>query len=497
MDERQVLLSVMALTLASHAVNLFRYPLYLGDEGIYMQQAWSVLREQQLSPYTYFYDHAPGGWLMLAAWAFLLPGGFGAFDMSVNTGRVLMLALHLSSTLMLFRILRHMSGGLIAPLVGGIVFSLSPLAVYYQRMILLDNQVVFWVLLSIYFLVCHGNRLAPVLASALCFGAGMLTKENTLFFAPVLFYIVMSQFRHHYSSRFATTGWIMITVMLVSFYPMFALLKGELLPGEDHVSLVGTILWQLGRKGGSIADPNSQFWQFFWGKWWFKDQIIIALGAGSVALCLLLGYGDRHRYRAHWFGGLLALAFALYLTRGSVVLEFYVVPILPFLAWCAGMSAEWVIERLPKLLAVPAFGVGLAALTGGFLLGSHDHYFLPLTPLQQAQLAWVRQNVPPTARMITDDDLWVDLHEPNSAGPVYPNAHSYSKVAGDPAVRDRVFRNDWKNVDYLMMSNKMLEEMQRQGSPLPLLAHQNSQEVARFELGDVALEVRKVNKNAK
>ena len=49
----------------THGWNTFRYPLYLTDEGIYMEQAWSVLREGQLSPYTYFYDHAPAGWLLI------------------------------------------------------------------------------------------------------------------------------------------------------------------------------------------------------------------------------------------------------------------------------------------------------------------------------------------------------------------------------------------------------------------------------------------------
>jgi hypothetical protein len=29
----------------SHGYHLFLYPLYITDEGIYMQQAWSVLRE--------------------------------------------------------------------------------------------------------------------------------------------------------------------------------------------------------------------------------------------------------------------------------------------------------------------------------------------------------------------------------------------------------------------------------------------------------------------
>ena len=62
----RVLLGLSLLSGAvTHAFNLFKYPLYITDEGIYIQQAWSVLREARLSPYTYFYDHAPAGWLAI------------------------------------------------------------------------------------------------------------------------------------------------------------------------------------------------------------------------------------------------------------------------------------------------------------------------------------------------------------------------------------------------------------------------------------------------
>src|SRR5215472_9300189 len=52
--ERLLLLASMIIGAISHGYHLFLYPLYITDEGIYMQQAWSVLREGQLSPYTYF-----------------------------------------------------------------------------------------------------------------------------------------------------------------------------------------------------------------------------------------------------------------------------------------------------------------------------------------------------------------------------------------------------------------------------------------------------------
>ena len=71
-----ILLPLLILaTFISHAFHMFSYPLYLGDEGIYMEQAWTVLKNRGLTPYTYFYDHAPGGWLLIAAWLRLLPHG--------------------------------------------------------------------------------------------------------------------------------------------------------------------------------------------------------------------------------------------------------------------------------------------------------------------------------------------------------------------------------------------------------------------------------------
>jgi hypothetical protein len=63
-----------------------------------------VLREARLSPYTYFYDHAPAGWLVIAGWVLLLPNQFQTFGNALNTGRLLMLLVHVASTFLLFRV---------------------------------------------------------------------------------------------------------------------------------------------------------------------------------------------------------------------------------------------------------------------------------------------------------------------------------------------------------------------------------------------------------
>ena len=100
--ERVLLLVALLTGAISHGYHLFLYPLYITDEGIYMEQAWSVVRHGLLSPYTYTYDHAPAGWLTLAAWVSLLPRQFETFGNAINTGRVLMLLVHLVSVFLLF-----------------------------------------------------------------------------------------------------------------------------------------------------------------------------------------------------------------------------------------------------------------------------------------------------------------------------------------------------------------------------------------------------------
>jgi hypothetical protein len=84
-----------------HGLNMFGFPYFENDEGTYMAQAWAIVRLGELAPYTYWYDHAPAGWMQLAAWS-LLTGGFHSFGSTNNSGRVLMLLMQVGSTLMVY-----------------------------------------------------------------------------------------------------------------------------------------------------------------------------------------------------------------------------------------------------------------------------------------------------------------------------------------------------------------------------------------------------------
>jgi hypothetical protein len=115
--------------------------------------------------------------------------------------------------------------------------------------------------------------------------------------------------------------------------------------------------------------------------------------------------------------------------------------------------------------------------------------------MQAQQLEWMRQNIPPSAKLIIDDDMWADLHDQK---PYYKWAHSHYKAASDPDVRDKLFGKDWRNIDYIVMSNKMRDAMLLNngdgGESWILQALDHSQPVWSVEHGDVKLEVDRVNK---
>ena len=521
---RVLLLGSLLTGAISHGYHLFLYPLYITDEGIYMERAWSVLREGLFSPYTYYYDHAPAGWLVIASWVALLPHQFEAFGNAINTGRVLMLLVHLASVYLLFQTTRRLSGSLMAAVVACFFFNLSPLAVYYQRQVLLDNLMVFWVLLSLYLASSDDRRILTPLFSGLALGMGVLTKENAIFFMPVIGYLLYSKVRPRGNYRFALSFWFFGAFSIISLYFLYAVLKNELLPAHlsfnlnqppaAHVSLLYTIWQQLHRAQGGILDLHSLFWTFSLDAWLPKDTFLLAGGAGAMLINLYLGLRDRKHHQGELIASLLALSYIFYLVRGSVMLEFYVVPLVPFLA----MNIAMLVNRLPlpetrglgwlfgiaRTAILAVFFAVLLLPAGGYLLVHdqfgkvvpHDLYKLPLTPLQEEQLTFIRQHIPPSAHVIMDDDLWLQLHD---VAPVYPWAHSHWNASGDPAVRDKYFGGgDWHSIDYIVMSNRMLIAMQQndtdRGEDYILLALQNAKPIWQLTHGGVSLAIYQVQK---
>ena len=433
-----------------------------------------MIRESRLSPQTYVYDHAPGGWLLIAAWEFVLPGHFETFGNPVNGGRVLMLLLHLASVFFLFEITRRLSGGLRAPVITTFLFNFSPLAIYYQRQVLLDNVMVFWVLLSIYLLMRHERQLFAGLWSGVAFGISVVSKENAIFFAPTIFYLLSRQATRASNRRFGQIFWLFGASTTIFSYFLFATLKGELLPPrlsfnlnhtpQGHVSLLYEVWYQIHRNQSALFQHNS----YLYTSWVPKDGVLLGAGTAALVISLYLGWRERKQDPALLIAGTLAFEIAFYLARGSVILDFYVIPLIPLYALCIGLVADRALKRMSAPAArigVPALAALCAALlflpnVGYFIArgysGQPDHvadvYNLPVTYLQQEQIAWIREHIPPTDKIITDEDIWVALHD---VRPYYPYAQSHWNAASDPRIRDDIFHSNWQDISYIVLSSGM------------------------------------------
>ncbi|PAZ13102.1 hypothetical protein CLM62_26465 [Streptomyces sp. SA15] len=510
----RIALAAAVLTgLLTHGWHLFQYPLYLTDEGIYMQRAWSVVRQTSLSPYTYDYDHAPGGWIQLAGWAFPLPNQFETFGNAVNTGRFLMLLVHLVSVVLLFEIVRRLTGSVLAASVAAFFYNVSPLAVYYHRQVLLDNLMMFWVLLSLYLLLCRDMRIRHAVGAGAALGVALITKENALFFVPTLAYLLYRRAKGSTQRRFATSLWPLATAVPVGAYVLYAVLKNELLPSgldfdlnnppADHVSLLYTLWWQLNRNQGSLLSSGG----LLYTSWIPRDGLLLLLGLLAMMAVLYWGFRSREHKLGFLVVGTMAVAYAFYLVRGSVLLDFYIAPMIPLFAMSIGMAADRLLRRLrPRVrIAVPAVAGALLLLVpatdyvltindeGRVTIADQYHPKLNLTRMQEEQVAWIRENVPADARIIMDDDLWSALHD---VPPFYPFAHSHWNAASDPDVRDKLFAKKWQNVDYIVMSNKMRQAMDGNNGDgredWILTALKNAKKVWETGQGDIHLQIYRV-----
>jgi hypothetical protein len=187
-----------------------------------------------------------------------------------------------------------------------------------------------------------------------------------------------------------------------------------------------------------------------------------------MVISLLAGWRQREQNPSLLIAGTLAFEIAFYLARGSVILDFYVIPLIPMFALNIGMVADRAIRRLPAHTARVAAPAAVACIASALMIlpsgsyfitrGEHgklkpaDVYYLPLTYLQQEQISWVRSHIPTNDKIITDEDIWVQLHD---VKPYYPYAQSHWNAASDPQVRNKIFRADWRNIDYIVLSNGM------------------------------------------
>lgn len=472
-----------------HSYNMFGYPLYYSDEGIYMEQAYAVAKLGRLAIYTYFYDHAPVAWLQLAAWS-TLTGGFHAFGTPIDSGRVFILLLHVATVILLFRITLQLTANTFVAIITAMLFTLSPLSVHFGRQVLLDNIMGFWVVLAMALLLNYNGNILRLLFSGFCFGIAVLSKENAILLLPGFIYgLWMTVKKDH--ARFARTAWLFGAIATISSYFLFAILKSELLPSSDRVSLIGAIVWQSSRKGGLPWEQTSDFYKMLINEWCGRDIWLVLLGA-IASLWNLLNRDSTRR-----FLGLLLLLMVLSIARGGQVYNFYVAAMLPLLAINAGIAINDCASRMktPAMLPISLAIVATVSLTN--LEGQQFLFNLDATKMQRQVVAWVEENLPADSFILIEDNLWLDLQLSDRGEPAFANAHSHWKAARDPAVYHEMLHDNWRNIDYLIVDTLMPGQFAKERDKLPYNAYINSTAIARFEVNTFwaieSLEIRRVN----
>ena len=522
---------VLVAGLVVHAFNLFYFPHYELDEGTYMSSAWAIVHGM-ITPYPYGYGHPPLGWIQIAAWI-QLTGGFFTFGNALNSGRVLMLLYALGSSLLVYLSIRRLEGSRSTALLAMVIFSLSPLSIVYQRQVLLDNIGTFWLLLALYLLITSESRLLYIVLAAICFGISILSKEIFVLFIPAMIYAVWLH-TTRFQRKFSLVAFIYTVISIGSSFVLMAVLKGELFPAgllpwdhHPHLSMLDTFFQQAER------GQNEGSFSVSWAAWTGGDLLLIVFSIGAPLFNLVMGWRNRRRLLL----SLLAISYWALLVRGGVIFPFYIIPLLPLVAFNAASAIHTACQLIGKVTRFflahcvenPVWGTGngfiqhvearrphrsssgnpdwwagkvgvdwgrdllrvlvlfaiIIAIISYDMKQVYNYTVQQPTLAQTDALLWIRNHVSQSSLLVINSYFYTDLHEEGGEGvgngAIYPYAHIYWNVAYDPELHNGLLKNDWNRIDYIVTDPSMLNDIRSRGGAMSIIDQALNNSVLRVE----------------
>jgi len=403
-------LALGVLVAVVHAASLDAGPAYGDDEGTYVAQAWAVIHQGHLSHYTYWYDHPPLGWIVIAGWQAITSGWLHAAT-AVEAGRQFMVVVAVVNALLLYAAGCRLGLRQWAAALAVLGWGLSPLALSYSRMVYLDNIGVAFLLGALVLALSPRRHLWAYVTSGLLLACSVLSKETLLLTAPALALAVWRSSAGR-TRPFCFAAFVSTALLVLAFYPLFAVLRGELLPGVNHVSVVDAVNFQLfGRAStGSPLSPTSASAVLI-GRWLSADAWLLGAGALLAPVAIVIP-----RLRAV---GLFIVLPVLLALRPGYLPDPFVVALLPFCALVVAGLLDTVAGGAASRLRRPggaqaALGLAatvalVAALSPGWLRQDRAFADDHATARQVAAETWIAAHLPHNKRVLVDDTMWVDL----------------------------------------------------------------------------------------
>jgi hypothetical protein len=484
---------------------LARYPAFADDEGTYVAQAWAVRTRWALAHYTYWYDHPPLGWLQLAFLTVVTrplasAGGFTAN--AVTEARLAMVVPALATVAMVYVLLRRVGTGRVASAVGTVAFALCPLTISSLRQVFLDGLALPWIVAAFVLAATRSRRLWAFAGAGTCAALAVLSKETMAIALPALVVGVWQQTDRR-TRAFCFSAFGAALALVVLGYPLFALLKGELLPGSGHVSLFEALKFQLmGRNStGSPLDAASASHRLV-ASWLAVDPWLLGAGALAAPVALFV-----RRLRPP------ALALVLFIVVGArpgYLPQPYVIALLPFAAVTAAGVASWAwpravgwLDRVPggwsrallSVALVVALAVPVSSVLREWSAGDHTARATDVTSSEVKASSWIVHNIDHRARVLVDDTFFVDLanagFEPG-LGVVWFEKMDFTTNL-DPSVT-RALPHGYRDFDYVVSTPAIRSVLDQNPGRLDEVRRglQSSEVVARFGQDDGLVEVRHI-----
>ncbi len=453
-----------------------RYPKLVGDEGIYISQAWWLIGFGKLGPYTYWYDHFPLGWFMLGLWQKLTGGPF-TFGVAEFSGRLFIILLVSCSFVLLYDLIKQISHSKIIGLIVIAAYAFSPLSTVFHRQVLLENISLFWLILALWLLFVKAPKKPYlIIPSALTYGLAILTKESLLFTVPA--YLIGCWLELPKTHRFALFGLATLTLFCtISLFPLLAYLKGELVTsGASQISLLAAMRHQIER-GNYLPwwRSTSEFRQRL-SSWLYLDPIFLILGLGTILGNFITDPKNKQKMVVHF----IAISFIGFLIRGGLVLDYYIIPLLPLLALEIGFFLSQITQnfRIKTVYLIPC----LLLLVAYNLKSGWSAFTANVTHNQLEAYNYIESHANPQDVIVTDNYFFLNLRYNTLLAPKFPNTDWYTKVESDPYVKKNLQINHQGNIDWLLLDDTINQGLMTHSLPIIQQAKQSQSIAVTFPL---------------